>query len=171
MKNLMSYLHTENSILCKWWHETSKNKIRKKRGVKTDARMRSVTVWLRLHHVTSQIYSYKAAWHAAAGFSSTASLVKTAWKRYLRHHSQPSNTALWGTQQTGLAFRAQAATLQDNWLSVTMQSNKINTTNATRVWREADFRLQSSLASCAQFSLFWISLCCLLKKENHHLKE
>lgn len=51
------------------------------------------------YNITSQLYSSKATsikqhGHAAAGSSRKASSMTTAWKRYLGHHSQPSNTAL-----------------------------------------------------------------------------
>lgn len=83
------------------------------------------------HHSSTVLRQHKAARHAAAGSSSKASSMMTAWKRYLGLHSQPSNTALWGTQQTGLAFQAQAAALRDDW--ITMQSSRTNTMAFTEV--------------------------------------
>lgn len=87
----------------------------------------SVGVWTQattMSHHSSKATSTKQHGYAAAGSSSKASSMMTAWKRYLGHHSQPSNTALWGTQQTGLAFHTRAAALLDDWLCVTMQSNR-----------------------------------------------
>lgn len=83
------------------------------------------------HHSSTVLRQHKAARHAAAGSSSKASSMMTAWKCYLGLHSQPSNTALWGTQQTGLAFQAQAAALRDDW--ITMQSSRTNTMAFTEV--------------------------------------
>ena len=95
-------------------------------------------VWsCELHHDISQLYCSKATSTKQHGYTAAGSSSKLAqWgqrgKLYLGHHSQPSNTALWGTQQTGLAFHTQAATLRDNWLHVTMQSNN-NTVDSTEV--------------------------------------
>lgn len=109
-----------------------------RRGV---IQVRGWGVWpceLRLHHVTSQIYSSTAASTKQRGAQRLAPAVKLAqWRqhggRYLGRHSQPSNTALWGTQQTGLAFPAHADALLDNWLCLPMQSNRRNTTDSTVV--------------------------------------
>lgn len=95
-----------------------------------------------------------------AGSSSTASSMTTVWKHYLGHHSQPSNTALWGTQQTGLAFHTQAAALPDNWLCVTVQSNRTNTMGSTEIWWETGALRFTALyfSTCTQSSLLWISI-------------
>lgn len=116
---------------------------KKKKGCdKTDAWMRSVGVWTQAttmsHHSSTAL---RRTLQSSVGTKPLAPAVKaswmtTAWKRYLGHHSQPSNTALWGTQQTGLAFHTQAAALMDNWLCVTMQSNRTDTMDSTEVWLE-----------------------------------
>lgn len=94
----------------KWWHTWAETKVKR--------------LWLNgcmdeecvNNHVTSQLYSSKATEAARARSGAKASWMTTAWKRYLGHHSQPSNTALWGTQQTGLAFHTRAAALTHNGL-------------------------------------------------------
>lgn len=129
------------------------------------------------HHSSTALRQHKAARRAATGSSRKASSTTTARKHYLGLHSQPSNTALWGTQQTGLAFRAQAAALRDNWL--TMQSSRTNTMEFTEVWQGRwRFRLHGTLLfqvcppppQPPEVCILWISIQCLLKK-YHYLKE
>lgn len=119
------------------------------------------------HHSSTVLKQHKAARHAAAGSSSKASSMMTAWERYLGLHSQPSNTALWGTQQTGLAFQAQAAALRDDW--ITVQSSRTNTMAFTEVWQER-WRFRRQSPRLFQSCILWISSQCLLKK-YHYLKE
>lgn len=89
-------------------------------GMKLDAKEGAWLRELSLHHVTSQLYGSKATSTKQRGTQLPAEQL-ARW-RYLGHHSQPSNTALWGTQQTRLAFQAHVATLRDYRLSLNMQS-------------------------------------------------
>lgn len=85
-------------------------------------------VWKhRQDHVTSQLYSSKAtSKKAARAHSHWLQWERIAWWQqhrsiYLGCHSQLSNTALWGTQQTWLAFPL----CHTYWLCVTMPKNTI----------------------------------------------
>lgn len=103
-------------------------------------------------------------------FSSKASLVTTAWKsvtwditlsRPIQHCEEHNRQGWPFNHRLPLCRTTDRATTQ---------SNKTNMTNSTGVWWEADLSSPLSCFMCTQFSIFWKSFCCLLKK-NHYLKE
>lgn len=118
--------------------------------------------WSGQRHITV-LQFYGEIYKAAQAHSCWLQPVQLAqqWEHgslYLGRHFQLSNKALWGTQQTGLAFPLYCTSCLTRY-------------HAEQEGKERLHKDESlELHGCTHSSIQWISIQCLLKK-HHYLKE